>query len=249
VKEGVGQDRKPKGIVLLDPTISRFDSESLGIPENGVGFPKSISLLDPNVKLRIPTAKNPFLNQNLLLSNKSGTGTFHVARNADGSSILEPHEFAGFDPVSVRAFRTGNNSDVFNGFLVDNLKPDLIVTQNITVAAVVEVDFLRTITYAIDALGCRAVTPKIGDVLEVGSALVQVTQVVDFSDNNAYVVSATLLQGTLAGGTAGVSGFLTTKYTLADAPVQLCFVTITPAPQSLPATGVDPFSTFSVRFS
>jgi len=249
VKEGVGQDGKPKGIVLLDPTISRFDSESLGIPENGVGFPKSISLLDPNVKLRIPTAKNPFLNQNLLLSNKSGTGTFHVARNADGSSILEPHEFAGFDPVSVRAFRTGNNSDVFNGFLVDNLKPDLIVTQNITVAAVVEVDFLRTITYAIDALGCRAVTPKIGDVLEVGSALVQVTQVVDFSDNNAYVVSATLLQGTLAGGTAGVSGFLTTKYTLADAPVQLCFVTITPAPQSLPATGVDPFSTFSVRFS
>ena len=249
VKEGVGQDGKPKGMVILDPTISRFDSENLGIPENGVGFPKSVSLLDPNVKLRIPTAKNPFLNQNLLLSNKSGTGTINVLRNSDGSSILEPHEFAGFDPVSVRAFRTGNNSDVFNGFLVDNLKPDLIVTQNVTVAAVVEVGFLRTITYSINALGCRAVTPKIGDVVEVGDALLQVTQVVDPSNNSAYVVSGSLLRGTLAGGTAGASGFLTTKYTIADAPVQLCFVTITPTPQSLPATGVDPFSTFSVRFS
>ena len=89
VKEGTGQDGQPKGIVILDPTISRLDSESLGIPENGVGFPESVGLVDPNVKLRIPTAKNPYMNQNLLLTNKSGSHTFDVVRDSNGSSILE----------------------------------------------------------------------------------------------------------------------------------------------------------------
>jgi hypothetical protein len=249
VKEGIGQDGQPKGIVILDPTVSRLDSEGLGIPENGVGFPESVGLIDPNVKLRIPTATNPFLNQNFLLTNKTGTETFDVVRDSTGTSILEPHEFAGFDPVSVRAFRTGNTSDVFNGFLIDSLKPDLIVSQAVTIASVVEIGFLRTITYAIDALGCRAVTPKIGDVVEANGAVVQITSVVDPSDNSAYVVTGSLLSGSLPAGTVGASGVLTTKYTLADAPVQLCFVTITPAPGTLPATDVDPFATFSVRFS
>ena len=249
VKEGIGQDGQPKGIVILDPTVSRLDSESLGIPENGVGFPESVGLINPNVKLRIPTAVNPFLNQNFLLTNKTGTETFGVIRDNTGTSILEPHEFAGFDPVSVRAFRTGNTSDVFNGFLIDNLQPDLIVSQDVTIASVVEIGFLRTITYAIDALGCRAVTPKVGDVIESGTAVVQITSVVDPSDNSAYVVTGTLLAGSLPAGTVGASGLLTTKYTLADSAVQLCFVTITPAPGTLPATDVDPFATFSVRFS
>lgn len=249
VKEGIGQDGQPKGIVILDPTVSRLDSEGLGIPENGVGFPESVGLINPNVKLRIPTAVNPFLNQNFLLTNKTGTETFDVVRDTTGTSILEPHEFAGFDPVSVRAFRTGNTSDVFNGFLIDNLNPDLIVSQNITIASVVEIGFLRTITYAIDALGCRAVSPKIGDVIQSGSAVVQIASVVDPSDDSAYVVTGTLLAGSLPAGTIGAGGVLTTKYTVADAPVQLCFVTITPAPGTLPATDVDPFATFSVRFS
>jgi hypothetical protein len=249
VKEGIGQDGQPKGLVILDPTISRLESETYSIPENGVGFPASVGQVNPNVKIRIPTARNPFLNQNMLLTNKSGTQTFDVVRDSNGTSILEPHEFAGFDPVSVRSFRTGNNYDVFNGFLIDNLRPDLIVTQGVTISSVTEAGYLRTLTYAIDAVGCRPITPKVGDVHEVGDALVQINSVVSAVDDSAYVVTGTLLSGTLSAGASALSGFLTTKYTVADAPVQFCFVTITPSPASFPATEVDPFATFSVRFS
>ena len=41
VKEDVGQDGEPVGVVILDPTISKIDSQQLGVPENGIGFPES----------------------------------------------------------------------------------------------------------------------------------------------------------------------------------------------------------------
>ena len=248
VKQGVGQNGEPRGIVILDSTISRLDSEASGVPENGIGLPESNDTVNPNLKLRIPTAVNPYLNQNIILTNLDGSQGFAVQRNESGS-ILEPHEFAGFDPVSVRALRSGNKSDAYNGFLADHQAPSLIVTQDVTIASVAVVGTLRTLTYAIDALNCRPISPKVGDVFEVGDAILQVASVVDATDDSAYVVTASLLTGTLAGGGVGTPGFLTTAYSLADANVQLCFLTFTPDPVTLPAEGVDPFSTISVRFS
>ncbi|MHC4824646.1 MAG: hypothetical protein ACYTEP_11615 [Planctomycetota bacterium] len=249
VKEGIGQDGQPKGVVILDPTVSQADSQALGIPSNGIGFPESQDLVSPNIKIRIPTRVNPFINQTLLLTNLAGTETFDVTRNLGGDSIVEPHEFAGLDPVSVRAVRSGNNLDVFNGFLTDTAKPSLIVTQEATIATVTEAGLQRTLVYALDAVNCRDLSPKSGDVFEIGGALVQVTSVLDATDNSAYVVQGVLLSGSLPGGSTGVAARLTTRYTFADAGLQLCYVTITPTPLSLPATGVDPFATLSVRFS
>jgi len=250
VKEGVGQDGEPVGIVILDPTISKIDAQQLGIPENGIGFPESENQQTPNIKLRIPTKLNPFINQTLLLSNKANTQTFDVNRNAAGDSIIEPHEFAGLDPVAVRAVRTGNHLDAFNGFLTDTSKPSLIVTQEITIASVIEIGNQRNIIYALDVLGCRSLSPKVGDVIEVNGALLQVTSVIDTSNNAALEVQGALLAGTLPGGFNPRSGNLTTRYTVADSALQLCFLTITPAPTiNFPANGVDPFSTITVRFS
>lgn len=249
VKETIGQDGLPKGVVIVDPTISKTDAQDLGIPENGIGFPESANQSSPNIKIRIPTRLNPFINQTQLLGNKAKTSTFEVTRNLNGDSIIEPHEFAGLDPVSIRAVRTGNNLDVFNGFLTDTVKPSLIITQEVTLATVTQAGTQRTMVYSIDAVNCRAITPKVGDVFEVSGALVQVTSVLDDSDSSAYVVQGALLSGSLPGGSTGVPANLTTRYTNADAAVQLCFLTITPAPLSLPATGVDPFATISVRFS
>lgn len=249
VKEGIGQDGQPKGMIIIDPTVSKNDAQALGIPENGIGFPESANQESPNIKIRIPTRLNPFINQTQLLGNKAKTGTFEVTRNLGGDSIIEPHEFAGLDPVAIRAVRTGNNLDVFNGFLTDTAKPSLIVTQNVTLATVTQAGSQRTLVYSIDAVNCRPITPKEGDVFEVNGALVQVTSVLDNSDSNAYVVQGALLSGNLPGGSTGLAANLTTRYTNADAAVQLCFLTITPAPQILPAEGVDPFATISVRFS
>lgn len=250
VKEDVGQNGEPVGVVILDPTISQIDSQQLGVPENGIGFPESEDQATPNIKLRIPTKLNPFINQTLLLTNKAKTQTFDVNRNAAGNSITEPHEFAGLDPVAIRAVRTGNNQDAYNGFLTDTAKPSLIVTQPATIAAVTEVGQQRNLIYAMDVLSCRPMSPKVGDVFEVSGSLVQITSVIDTSDNTAYEVQGVLLAGTLPGGSIGVAANLTTRYSVADAAVQLCFLTITPQPTvSFPATGVDPFATISVRFS
>ncbi len=249
VKEGIGQDGQPKGVVILDPTISKADSQALGLPQNGIGFPESIDQATPNLKIRIPTKINPFINQTMLLTNKQGTHTFDVTRNAAGTSIVEPHEFAGLDPVSIRAVRTGNKQDVFNGFLVDTAKPSLIVTQNVTIATVTAAGQQRNMVYSIDAVNCRGISPKEGDVFEIGDALVQITSVVDASNSAAYSVQGVLLSGTLPGGSANLSGNLTTRYTVADSDLQLCFLTITPAPTTYPAQGVDPYATISVRFS
>ena len=249
IKEAIGQDGQPKGVVIVDPTISKNDAQELGIPENGIGFPESANLESPNIKIRIPTELNPFINQTQLLSNKSNTETFQVTRNSGGDSIVEPHEFAGLDPVAIRAVRTGNNLDVFNGFLTDTAKPSLIVTQSVTLATVTQAGSQRTIVYSIDAVNCRTISPKVNDVFEVDGALIQVTSVLDSSDPSAYVIQGALLSGSLPGGSTGLSANLTTRYTTADADVQLCFLTITPAPLSLPATGIDPFATVTVRFS
>lgn len=249
VKHGVGADGKPRGIVVIDPTISQIDSEDLNIPANGIGLPASTDQILANIKIRIPTKVNPFINQTLILTNENGSRTFDVKRNAKGDEILEPVEYAGLDPVAVRAFRSGNNEDTFNGFMTDNARPSLIVTQDVTADTVTSISAnVRQLTYAIDALNCRGLKPKVGDVFELADSILQTAQLVSTSNPAAYVVNATVLDGPIGSG-SGLTGNLTTRYTSQDFTLQLCYVTFAPEPAELPAVGVDPFSTLTVRFS
>lgn len=249
VKHGVGADGKPRGVVILDPTISRGDAADLNVPANGIGLPASTDQILANLKIRIPTKVNPFINQTLILTNEKGSRTIDVKRNAKGDSILEPFEYAGLDPVVVRAFRSGNNADSFNGFMTDNSRPSLIVTQDVTVATVALVSAnVRQLTYAIDALNCRGLKPKIGDVFELADSILQVSQLISSANPAAYVVNATVLDGALGAG-SGLTGNLTTRYTSQDFSLQLCYLTFAPEPTELPAVGVDPFATISVHFS
>ncbi len=247
VKTDLDANGVPVGVVIIDPTVSRFDAESLDIPENGIGFPASLDQNNPNVKIRIPTVINPFINQTQLLTNSRGTQTFGASRDSNGA-IIEPFELSGLDPVVVRAFRTGNDLDVFNGFLIDNKKPTLLTEQDITVASVVSAGDQRSITYSIDAINCRGLSPKAGDVIEIGSALIQVTSVTSDINPSAYIVLGVIVEGALSPG-SNFSGTITTNYTAADVNAQLCYLTFTPEPTILPAVGVDPFATISVRFS
>jgi len=74
----IGADGQPKGVVILDPTISRFDEAELGIPQNGVGFPESFDSVSPSVDIRIPTVIDPI------------EGQFKVLTNLNGNHVLEP---------------------------------------------------------------------------------------------------------------------------------------------------------------
>jgi len=248
VKESIGADGQPKGIVILDPTISKLESENLEVPANGIGLPASVDQINANIKIRIPTKVNPFINQTLVLSNKSGTRSIGVKSNSTGS-IIEPVEYASGDPVVVRAFRSGNDADVFNGFMTDNSRPSLITTQAITLAQVQNVSALvRRITYSMDAVRCRGLRPKLGDVFEVNDAILQTAAIVGSNDPNALIIDATLLDGAL-GTAAGQQGKLTTRYNAQDFDLQLCYLSFSPEPSDFPAVGVDPFATVSVRFS
>jgi len=249
VKEGVGPDGKPRGIVILDPTISQLDAEDLNVPANGIGLPASTDQILANLKIRIPTKVNPFINQTLILTNAQGSRTIDVKRSGDGQTILEPFEYAGNDPVVVRAFRSGNSDDTFNGFMTDNSRPSLIVTQDVTAATVTQIsENVRQITYAIDAVNCRGLKPKIGDVFEMADSILLVAQVQSNADPDAYVVNATVLDGGIGTGSV-LTGSLTTRYTAVDFDLQLCYVTFSPEPATLPADGLDPFSTLTIRFS
>lgn len=249
VKQGTGPDSKPRGIVVLDPTISQIDAEDLNVPANGIGLPASTDQILANLKIRIPTKVNPFINQTLILTNAQGSRTIDVKRNSKGDSILEPFEYAGLDPVVVRAFRSGNTDDTFNGFMTDNSRPSLIVTQDVTAASVTEIsENVRQLTYAIDAVNCRGLKPKVGDVFELSDSILQVAQVISNVDPDQYVVNATVLDGDIGSG-SGLTGNLTTRYTAVDFDLQLCYVTFSPEPATLPADGLDPFSTLTIRFS
>ncbi|HEX9794004.1 MAG TPA: hypothetical protein VGC54_08480 [Planctomycetota bacterium] len=243
----LGSDGRPKGVVILDPTISKFDQANLGIPENGVGYPASFDQVNPNVVLRIPTKLDPLFGQTQVLRNLGHTHT--LAALASDPIELSP----SFDPVVVRAFRSGNEDDPFNGFMIDRAKPKLVATQDATIASIGPDPGsanLRRVTYSIDPAGCRDITPKVGDLIASGSSILLVSQVVNPVNSAAYVVSGAVLSGDFDGIVTPAAGRITSAYSTADQQLQLCWLAFSPKPTtSLPADGLDPAATtISLQF-
>ena len=246
------------GVIIIDPTVSEIDSSNStsGLTVNGIGLPESADAETPNLKIYIPSVVNVFANQTMVLTNKLMTHNFSLHLNAAGDTIIEPHEFIGIDPVSVRAIRSGNSADDYNGFLKDVVLPKLISEQRVTVSSVVVLGATqRILTYSNDALGCQGILPKSGDVFDLSitgqsqNAFVQITAIVDSSDPTVYKVRGTLISGDLPGTILNTEAVLTTAYSSQDSDYQLCFLSFTPQPAVLPATGVDPAATISVMFS
>lgn len=245
----IGADGKPKGVVTLDSTVSRFDEANLGIPQNGVGFPVSLDSVAANAILRVPTRIDV------------DNGQFQILRNLGHTHALQPTDSdpvelsPGLDPIVVRAFRTGNENDPFNGFMQDRVRPSLVAELSVLIAEVAGADFQRTLTYAIESANCRPISPKVGDVFEIGQGLLAVTNVVSSADPNGYVVSGAVLEGgdSIPIGSYGANplqGRITTVYKAVDAALQLCWVRFIPEPEyGLPARGIDPYSTVSISFS
>lgn len=246
VKEGEGPGGEPRGIVLIDPTITPQDSADLLIGENGVGFEESTDAVLPNAAVRIPTVVEQLYGQTQVLTNRAGNRTL-------APTTSDPTELsAGLSPVVLRVFRTGNSADPANGFVKDDQRPQLQADLIADVLQAVDMGELSQLTYRVRAVNCRPITPKVGDVLTVDDAIVLVSEVIDASNRDAVVVEGAVLQGSLTYGDFSalpLPAGLTTFYSQSDADYQLCWIRFDPEPATLPATGVDPYATISVRFS
>jgi hypothetical protein len=258
VKDEFDDFGNPVGVIIIDPTISEIDSSNStsGLTVNGIGLPESTDTETPNLKIYIPSVVNVFANQTMVLMNQQMLDNFSLHLNESLDTIIEPYELIGLDPVSVRAIRSGNAGDDYNGFLKDVVLPRLISEQQVTVSSVVELgDTQRILTYSNKAVGCQGILPKAGDVFDISvdgqleNAFVQITAVVDFADPTVYKVRGTLISGDLAAASSNIEAILTTAYSSQDSDYQLCFLRFTPQPAVLPATGVDPAATVSIMFS
>ncbi len=246
VKESIGSDGKPRGEVLIDPTITPQDSAQFLIPENGVGFAESPDQVGGNAVIRIPTEIEPAYGQTQVLTNKAGNRTL-------GITATDPIDYSdGLKEVVIRVFRTGNSDDPANGFMKDNQRPQLQADLKADVLNVTDAGQLKNVTYRVRAAGCRAVTPKVGDVIGTSTGLLLVASVLSSSNMDALQVQCSVIDGKVNAGdftSNPLDSDLSTVYRSADAAVQWCWVRFDPAPPILPATGVDPFATIGLRFS
>lgn len=246
VKEGLGSDGKARGLIFIDPTITPQDSAQYLIPENGVGFAPSPDQVNGNAVIRIPTEIETAYGQTQVLTNKAGNRTLGVTQT-DPVDLSE-----GLKEVVIRVFRTGNSDDPANGFMKDNQRPELQADLEADIFSVVDQDQLKLVTYRIRANNCRAITAKVGDVLQTPTGVLLVTGIEDSSDINAVEVQCSLIDGTVNAGDFSsnpLDGDITTIYRAADEAYQWCWVRFDPKPGTLPATDVDPYATVSLRFS
>ena len=246
VKEGTGSDGKPRGFVFIDPTITPQDSATHLLPENGVGFAESPDQVNGNAVIRLPMELEPAYGQTQVITNKAGTRTLS-ATNSDPLDYSD-----GLKEVVIRVFRTGNADDPANGFMKDNQRPELQADLKADIFSVVDAGQVRNVVYRIQADGCRAISSKVGDVLQTPTGVMLVTAVLDSSDINAVEVQASVIDGTVSNGDFSsnpIEGDITTIYRSADEDLQWCWVRFDPEPTTLPATGVDPFATVALRFS
>jgi len=249
VKQEIDESGQSVGVIIVDPTITPYDSAETGLPESGSGFEESEDQLGSNGLLRIPTLVEPFYGQSQVLTNLEGTRSLSV-RNEDPSQSSD-----GGAPVLIRAFRTGNLEDPFRGFMVDMDSPSVLGSFEVDIHIVDNSQAGKTrLSYALRAVNCRGILSKLGDVVEYGDNILLVTQLLGpdpFISGNVLVEGA-VAQGEFPEGdyTAfPLEGAFHSKYTDAESDLQLCWVRFTPVPETLPATGVDPFASISIRFT
>lgn len=239
-----------KGYVIFDPTVSAQEAAQEAIPQNAVGFPGSVDTFSANMAFRIPTVPDPLFGQPLVLKSLDGRRTPTVQNPA-----TEPfEEFISGKPVLVRAARSGNEVDAYRGFLRDATRPHLIGVQQATISSVTAATSATAdVVYSVDAVRCQPMLPKVGDIFEVGTGLLLVTDVLNSSNPAAYRVRTSIeaADTSIITGAANLSARYTTRYTPVDASVQVCYLDIQPPPVvagDFPTTNIDPNATVTVRF-
>ena len=159
---------------IIDTTTSPLEATASNppLPPNPVGLPASVTTNQANVALRIPTKTVADAGQLEILRNLSG----HPLSFLNNGSV---------DPDSptkdvVRAMRSGGNTlvtnDVNNGFLSDDIAPQIVGTQTVVLATPTggPTDFVvPALTYL--TIPC-AMPLKAGDVIQQQGVFAEVVE-------------------------------------------------------------------------
>ncbi len=254
--------------VVIDPTTSVVESFDISppVPVNTQGYPASQTTNLANVLVRIPTRTSQLMGQFGVLANLTAHGLDAVGNGAWDSST--PTQDV------VRALRSGGSThvtgDAFNGFLLDREAPKVIGSNPIDVAMApvqgVETDqfILPLVTFGSSVCAKR---PERGDVIsqlsrgifadvigseslngvEATNVRVRLRQYPSEWDQPGAAGAAEWIQNALGSGE-----FQTAFDGAEDLGRVGCFVHVSPLPAGFPnsmTTGLDPTSSFSMRFS
>ncbi|MDP6963971.1 MAG: hypothetical protein QGF46_07385, partial [Planctomycetota bacterium] len=188
-------------------------------------------------------------------------GVHTVLRTLDGAyspqrrTTDEPVKLVGLnDYFLLAAMRTGNEFDVYRGFMRDAIRPSLLGIQDTTIASHSFNGSTIDVVYSVDATNCQDLTPKIGDVFEVvdQTASNNIWTVVSVINSVGPTFGVRCSNSDYGDGTqfaAIVPGKLSTRYTSADSDIQACYLQIIPDPtNSLPVGGILDDATVVVNF-
>lgn len=219
-------------VLIIDPTITELDAVATGKPVNALGFPSSVGQTNPNITIRIPSLPDPI------------NGQIEVLRSR-GGSIMTPGN-GPTDPadktVVVRTFRSGNPIDQNRGFLLDLTSPRLLGSQQISIGQVSGTQMV----YEFDVTQC-AVAPVLGDVVQQGTRVAEVSRVLDDVPPDFVVELRRLDEGTEEFSTFQRASFISAYDDGIDNPD--CFVEFTPFANTAPVQGVNPQAVITARFS
>jgi hypothetical protein len=232
--------------VILDLAVSVLEAQLFNLPVNPLGLPPSVSVLSPNVALRLPTKVNQAAGQFSILRGLGGAGVSFV-----GNGPTDPTS-PTLDVVrSMRSYgQTSVTGDPNNGFLEDEIPPRVLGSQPIQVTAATPTttagEFLVDFTFA--SAGC-ATTAQKGDVLDLSAHLAEA--VLDGPPPAGGVVSGLrvrVLVGSVSTFGPSVGEFKTT-FDPALGHLPDCFVRYGPLPEQAPNVGVKTDASVIVAFS
>jgi hypothetical protein len=228
--------------VIIDTTVSELEAARTNppLPQNGLGLPASPTPNLPNVGLRVPTVQNTSVGQLSILRNIAGNG---VSFSGSG-----PNDPSSPTMDVVRAMRSGNNSDASHGFLFDDVNPQILGTQAVTI---LNVNPPGTLTLQFLNLSCRTQL-KLGDVIQQPGVFGQLTAPSGPPDATGTVTGVvfTIIHADTPGATLTLgSAQVSTPFDgVANALQEACFVRFTDIGQP-PASTVALDSSIVLRFS
>jgi hypothetical protein len=237
--------------ILIDATVSESEEANMPVPApiNSIGLPASVAgITDPNVSIRIPTLLD------------FGSGQFKRLEGLRGATVANtangPVDLDSPSRDVVRALRSGGESDLNNGFLLDLNAPEILGGWPMNVDVVADdvdgdlgLDFILEMTFG---TVCRR-QPDPGSILTINSRFLEVTEPAPAPDENGtvrnmhvrFLADEPLVNPNVILG-SGI--FLSTHDPVV--PVDLgCWATFAPQPVEYPVTGISPNAQVLIRFT
>lgn len=250
--DGDGKPELYSTRVILDMTVSQDEAAAANPPlvVNSIGLPAATDANKPNVLLRIPTKTD------------AGSSQFKVLENLTGHRL----SFTGNGPSDgsvptldvIRAMRsmgsTAVTGDPSNGFLADNIPPEIIGEQGVGVVVTDDPnssdpdDLLLDITFGTTVC---AQTVRPGDVVDLGGERATATGLSTPPVNGVVNAASFRLNpgSDLVAFSAGGSGEFITTWLPAANVLPDCFVKYSPDPLTAPNIGLATQMVATVKFS